>query len=116
MSGRSRDSGRDSRGGNGKGSFNFPQWNYGYTIGPASQATAGDYSQFFVAQPGQATILGGPPRGGGGAPRGSPMRGGSGRSGGQVNLSPKVFQIHMHFIALHTTISCYRSVKFRMKL
>ena len=52
MSGRSRDSGRDSRGGNGKGSFNFPQWNYGYTIGPASQATAGDYSQFFVAQPG----------------------------------------------------------------
>merc|ERR1711971_266500 len=74
MSGRSR----DSRGGNGKGSFNFPQWNYGYTIGPASQATAGDYSQFFVAQPGQATILGGPggPRGGGGAPRGSSMRGG----------------------------------------
>ena len=84
MSGR----GRDSRGGNGKGSFNFPQWNYGYTIGPASQATAGDYSQFFVAQPGQAPIVGGPggPRGGGGAPRGSPMRGGSGRSSGQVKF------------------------------
>ena len=91
MSGRSgsgRDSGRDS--GNGK-AFNFPQWNYGYTLGPPSQATAGDYSQFFVAQPGQAPILGGPggPRGGGGAPpRGSPMRGGSGRSSGQVIVSP----------------------------
>ena len=88
--------------GGGKGSFNFPQWNYGYTIGPASQATAGDYSQFFVAQPGQATILGGPPggpRGGGGAPRGPPMRGGSGRSSGQVNVSPEIFQT---FHSLHT--------------
>jgi len=72
--------------------FNFPQWNYGYTLGPPSQATAGDYSQFFVAQPGQATIRGGPggPRGGGGAPRGPPMRGGSGRSGGQGKGDAKV--------------------------
>ena len=58
-----RNSGRDSgRGGNG---FSFPQWNYGYTLGPPSQATAGDYSQSFVAQPGQAPVVGGPPRGGG---------------------------------------------------
>ena len=92
MSGRSgRDSGRD--GGNGKGGFNFPQWNYGYTIGPASQATAGDYSQFFVAQPGQATILGGPPRGGGGAPRG-----GSGRSGGQVKFLQKFSRYTCHSV------------------
>ena len=97
MSGRGRDS-RDSRGGNGKGSFNFPQWNYGYTIGPASQATAGDYSQFFVAQPGQATILGGPggPRGGGGAPRGSPMRG-----GGQVKFLQKFSRYTCHSLTYY---------------
>ena len=88
-----RDSGNGSQGGK---AFNFPQWNYGYTIGPASQATAGDYSQFFVAQPGQATILGGPPRGGGGAPRG-----GSGRSGGQVKFLQKFSRYTCHSLTYY---------------
>lgn len=28
--------------------FNFPSWNYGYTLGPPTQATGGDYTQFIT--------------------------------------------------------------------
>lgn len=31
--------------------FNFPSWNYGYTLGPPTQATGGNYTQFVVGQP-----------------------------------------------------------------
>ena len=28
------------------GRFNFPRWNYGYTLGPPTAANAGNYTQF----------------------------------------------------------------------
>ena len=69
--------------------FNFPHWNYGYTLGPPTQANGGDYSQFFMqqGQPQIGGLVG--PRGVGFTPR-PPTRGGTGRGGGQVNISPEI--------------------------
>jgi len=62
--------------------FNFPQWNYGYTLGPPTQANSGDYTQFFV-QPGQPQVGGlVGPQGLGVTPR-PPTRGGTGRGATQ---------------------------------
>ena len=33
------------------GRYNFPNWNYGYTLGPPTAANGGDYTQFVMAQP-----------------------------------------------------------------
>ena len=79
--------------GRGGARFNFPQWNYGYTLGPPTQANGGDYTQFFVqqgAQPQLGGLMG--PRGVGISPR-PPMRGrggGQGRGGATVKTeTPK---------------------------
>jgi len=41
--------------------FNFPQWNYGYTLGPPTQANGGNYTQFYMQpqQPHFGVVLGG---------------------------------------------------------
>ena len=31
--------------------FNFPSWNYGYTLGPPSQAAGGNYTVIVQGQP-----------------------------------------------------------------
>lgn len=47
--------------GSGGGRFNFPRWNYGYTLGPATPASGGNYTQFYVPQqPQLGGILPGP--------------------------------------------------------
>jgi len=38
--------------------FNFPQWNYGYTLGPPTAANGGDYTQYVAAMQ-QRPALGG---------------------------------------------------------
>jgi len=58
-----------SRGG-GRGGYNFPNWNYGYTLGPPPAMGNGGYTQFY--QPGQGGPYMGPPHMGG---RGGFMRG-----------------------------------------
>jgi len=54
------------------GRFNFPRWNYGYTLGPPTAANAGNYTQFM--QPSTAQQYPGYPARGGARP---PQRGGS---------------------------------------
>lgn len=67
--------------------FNFPQWNYGYTLGPPTQANGGNYTQFYM-QP-QQPHFGGILVGGGQHPSGPPqrpsMRGGKSRGGATAN-------------------------------
>ena len=63
------------------GRFNFPRWNYGYTLGPPTQDNAGNYTQFYMQPQFGATggTLVGNVQGGGARP---PMRGGKSSRGG----------------------------------
>ncbi len=66
------------------GRFNFPRWNYGYTLGPPSASAGGNYTQFHMPMyggpyPGAPHMMGyrggyphGGPRGGGPSSRGKP--------------------------------------------
>ena len=60
--------------------FNFPRWNYGYTLGPPTQANGGNYTQFYMQPPIGGILVG--PQQGGSRP---PMRGGKSSRGGQNN-------------------------------
>lgn len=55
------------------GRYNFPSWNYGYTLGPPSAATGGDYTQYYAAANANNPMMN--RGGGGGVPRGGPSRG-----------------------------------------
>lgn len=76
---------------------NFPQWNYGHTLGPSTQANGGNYTQFSMQQ-NQPPQSGGlvRPQGVGVTPM--PTRGGRGRGGGQgrgsatVNIAASTIQ------------------------
>ena len=39
------------------GRFNFPRWNYGYTLGPPTAANGGNYTQFVQAIPSMTNNL-----------------------------------------------------------
>ena len=70
--------------------FNFPQWNYGYTLGPPTAANGGNYTQFYMQpqQPHFGGVLVGGPAGG---PQRPPMRGGGngGKARGGHSATPK---------------------------